>query len=122
MAIENKSNADHDKALTIMPEASDPDRIMELILNDIGQLLAAKYTSYLANTDFFNLTRLEFLLGGQFRIAKMAREQGYLIEDCEMRSCFDRELSYCQHYHILLAHEKERHYYYAALCPALKAD
>jgi hypothetical protein len=76
----------------------------------------------LENTDFFNLTRLEFLLGGQFRIAKMAREQGYIIEDCEMCSCFDRELSYCQHYHILLAHEEKRHYYYAALCPALKAD
>jgi hypothetical protein len=122
MGIENKSNADHDKALTIMSEASDPDRIMELILSDIGLLLAAKYKPYLENTDFFNLTRLEFLLGGQFRIAKMAREQGYIIEDCEMCSCFDRELSYCQHYHILLAHEEKRHYYYAALCPALKAD
>lgn len=100
----------------------DPDRIIELILNEIKLMLASKYRPCLENTDFFNLSRLEFLLGGQFRIAQMAREQGYIIEDCEMCSFLERHLSYCQYYRLMLAQEGERHYYYAALCPAFKTD
>lgn len=123
MGIENKNTLERNKELSNMPEeVSDPDRIISLILSDIGSLLTSNYQTLLEDTSYFNIRRLEFLLGGQFRIAKMAREEGYIIEDCEMCGSFDRDLSYCQHYHVMLTYEKERHYYYAALCPALLAN
>lgn len=122
MGFEDKNTVDQNDTANILSTSSDPDQIIELILADIGLLLTEKYQTNLENTRYFNIGRLQFLLGGQFRIAKMARDAGYIIEDCEMCSYFDRDLSYCQHYHIMLTYEKERHYYYAALCPALLAD
>ncbi|WP_312562849.1 hypothetical protein [Anaerospora sp.] len=123
MGIDNKDTLEQNKVVSnMLEEVSDPDHIVDLILKDIGSLLTTNYQPHLENTNYFNIHRLEFLLGGQFRISKMAREEGYIIEDCEMCTSFDRDLSYCQHYHIMLTYEKERHYYYAALCPALLAD
>lgn len=122
MGFEDKKTVIQSGTATPLPQTSDPDQIIELILDDIGLLLTSKYQVNLENTRYFNIGRLQFLLGGQFRIAKMARDAGYIIEDCEMCSYFDRDLSYCQHYHVMLTYEKERHYYYAALCPALLAD
>lgn len=122
MGFEDKKTVVQSGTATPLPQASDPDQIIELILDDIGLLLTSKYQVNLENTRYFNIGRLQFLLGGQFRIAKMARDAGYIIEDCEMCGYFDRDLSYCQHYHVMLTYEKERHYYYAALCPALLAD
>lgn len=122
MGFEDKNTVDQNGTANTLSKSSDPDQIIELILDDIGLLLTSKYQVNLENTRYFNISRLQFLLGGQFRIAKMARDAGYIIEDCEMCSCFDRDLFYCQHYHVMLSYEKERHYYYAALCPALLAD
>jgi len=122
MGSEDKNNLGQNGTASTLPKSSEPDKIIELILDDIGLLLTSKYQVHLENTRYFNISRLQFLLGGQFRIAKMALDAGYIIEDCEMCGCFDRDLSYCQHYHIMLTYEKERYYYYAALCPALLAD
>lgn len=97
----------------------DPEAILDLILSDIELLLKQKYSVLLKQNDLFNISRLNFLLGGQFRIARLAREQGFLLQDCEMCVHYDKELSYCQYYHLMFT-QKEDTYYYSGLCPVLK--
>ncbi|WP_371380215.1 hypothetical protein [Sporomusa aerivorans] len=99
----------------------DPDAVLDLVLSDIELLLEQKYPVLAKHTDLFNISRLNFLLGGQFRIARLAREQGVLIQDCEMCIHYDKELSYCQYYRLIFT-QKDDLYYYSGLCPALKTD
>lgn len=99
----------------------DPEAVLNLILGDIELLLEQKYPALSKHNALFNISRLRFLLGGQFRIARLAREQGFLIQDCEMCVHYDKELSYCQHYRLMFT-QKDESYYYSGLCPALKTD
>lgn len=104
-----------------IPEIGDPEAILDLVLDDIKLLLNEKYPVLLKQNELFNISRLNFLLGGQFRIARMAREQGFLIQDCEMCVHYDKELSYCHHY-CLIFKQKDDSYYYSGLCPVLKTQ
>lgn len=97
----------------------DPDVVLDLIFNDIHRLLKEKYASLTQDTALFNMSRLHSLLGGQFRIARMAREQGFLLQDCEMCIHYDRQLSHCRYYQLIFT-RKDEQYYYGALCPALQ--
>lgn len=99
--------------------AFNPDVVLDLILSDIHRLLKEKYAFLAHDTAFFNMSRLSFLIGGQFRIARVAREQGFLLQDCEMCTHYDRQLSHCQYYQLSFT-RKDEQYYYGALCPALK--
>ena len=99
--------------------STDPDEITSVILKDVAGYITEKYGQNLAHSKYFNLQRLPFLLGGQFLIAKEARSAGYIIEDCEMCGCFDRQLSFCNYYKQALIFESNHFYYHKALCPAL---
>lgn len=118
----NESAATDQSAAGPDSQASlDPEAVLDLILSDIELLLKEKYPGLSQHKDLFNISRLNFLLGGQFRIARLARKQGVLIQDCEMCVHYDKELSYCQYYQLLFT-QKDDSYYYSGLCPALKAD
>lgn len=99
----------------------EPELLIDAVLKDVEGLLNQKYPMLLKRKELFNISRLHFLLGGQFRVARMAREEGFLLQDCEMCVHYDKALSYCQYYRRLFT-KKEEAYYYGGLCPALKTD
>ncbi|WP_139025361.1 hypothetical protein [Acetonema longum] len=99
----------------------DPEVQLDLILDDIELLLKRKYPDLSNDKNLFNISRLQFLLGGQFRIARLVREQGFVIQDCEMCLHYDCQFSYCQYYRLRLT-RREDSYYYAGLCPALRIN
>lgn len=99
----------------------DPEELLDLILDDIALLLNQKYPAFSQDKSLFNISRLQFLLGGQFRIARLVREQGFVIQDCDMCLHYDQQFSYCQYYRLLFT-QRDDFYYYAGLCPALKIN
>ncbi len=96
-----------------------PDEIVEQVLLDIAMLVETKYGPMLSETELFNLNKLDSLLGAQFIIARRARLEGYMIQDCDMCSSWDKGLRYCNYYHFQQSSQIRLDYYYQALCPAL---
>jgi hypothetical protein len=96
-----------------------PDEIVEQVLLDVATLVETRYGSLLAKTEFFNLGKLAFLLGAQFRIARQARLEGYMIQCCDMCSSWDKATRYCNYYQVQQSKQVKLDYYYQALCPAL---
>jgi hypothetical protein len=96
-----------------------PDEIVEQVLHDVSLMVEARYRPLLAKTELFNLGKLEFLLGAQFRIARQARLEGYMIQDCDMCSSWDKATRYCNYYQVQQSTQVRLDYYYQALCPAL---
>ncbi len=96
-----------------------PDEIVEQILLDVSMMVETRYGPLLAKTALFNLEKLEFLLGAQFRIARQARLEGYMIQDCDMCSSWEKATRYCNYYQVQQSMHVRLDYYYQALCPAL---
>jgi hypothetical protein len=96
-----------------------PDEIVEQVLLDVSIMVENKYGPMLSKTELFNLSKLESLLGAQFKIARQARLEGYMIQDCDMCSFWDKGLRYCNHYQFQQSSQIRLDYYYQALCPAL---
>ncbi len=96
-----------------------PDEVVEQILHDVSIMVKNKYGPLLSKTELFNLSKLEALLGAQFKIARQARLEGYVIQDCDMCSSWDKGLRYCNYYQFQQASQTRLDYYYQALCPAL---
>lgn len=100
-------------------ESHVPDEIVEQVLLDVSMLVETKYGPMLAKTGLFNLSKLESLLGAQYKIARRARLEGYMIQDCDMCSSWDKVLRYCNYYQFQQSGQIRLDYYYQALCPAL---
>ncbi len=96
-----------------------PDEIIEQVLLDVSIMVEEKYSPLLSKTALFNLNKLESLLGAQFKIARQARFEGYMIQDCDMCSSWDKDLRYCNFYQYWQSSQIRLDYYYQALCPAL---
>jgi len=97
-------------------EDKDPDQTIDFLLKEVTGFINEKHGRSLTTSRYFNMQRLSWLIGSQF---VKARKNGFVIEDCEMCSCFDREICYCSHYHQVLRLEQNPFYYHKALCPAL---
>ncbi len=97
-----------------------PDEIVEQVLHDVSMMVEKKYGPMLSQSRLFNLSKLESLLGAQFKIARRARSEGYMVQDCDMCSFWDRTLRYCNYYHFQQSSQTRPDYFYQALCPALK--
>lgn len=97
-----------------------PDGIVDTVLLDASLMLEQKYGNLLAQSAYFNISRLPSLLGAQFAIAKQAIQEGYVIQDCELCDFWDKTLFYCSYYQATQTKDEKTNYYYQSLCPALK--
>lgn len=97
-----------------------PDDIVDMVLVDASIMLEQKYGDQLAQSAYFNISRLSSLLGSPFTIARQAIQEGYVIQDCELCDFWDRTLLYCSYYNFMQTKEERTDYFYQSLCPALK--
>lgn len=98
----------------------EPDGIVDAVLTDAAKMLDEKYGKILSHSTFFNINRMATLLGSQFSLARQAIQEGYVIQDCEICTFWDKTLPYCQYYKKLQTDNVRTDYYYQSLCPALR--